>query len=76
MCIYVTCCFVCLQVLHLVGMALLEEQQQLENSSGEDHVTFNYTSRIICRQTHTGMHTYTHAVVCEAAFTLTGSVVV
>ncbi|XP_011482545.1 E3 ubiquitin-protein ligase UBR2 isoform X1 [Oryzias latipes] len=36
------------RVLHLVGMALLEEQQQLENSSGEDHVTFNYTSRIIC----------------------------
>lgn len=40
----------CVQVLHLVGMALLEEQQQLENSSGEDHVTFNYTSRITCRQ--------------------------
>uniref|UniRef100_A0A3B3CFX9 E3 ubiquitin-protein ligase n=1 Tax=Oryzias melastigma TaxID=30732 RepID=A0A3B3CFX9_ORYME len=36
------------RVLHLVGMALLEEQQQLENSSGEDHVTFNYTSRITC----------------------------
>ncbi|XP_029925864.1 E3 ubiquitin-protein ligase UBR2 isoform X3 [Myripristis murdjan] len=34
------------RVLHLVGMALLEEQQQLENSSGDDDVTFNYTSKI------------------------------
>ncbi|XP_040905463.1 E3 ubiquitin-protein ligase UBR2 isoform X2 [Toxotes jaculatrix] len=33
------------RVLHLVGMALLEEQQQLENCSGED-VTFNYTCKI------------------------------
>lgn len=34
------------RVLHLVGMALLEEQQQLENSSGDDDVTFNYTCKI------------------------------
>lgn len=34
------------RVLHLVGMALLEEQQQLENSSGDDDVTFNYTNKI------------------------------
>uniref|UniRef100_H3C3Y1 E3 ubiquitin-protein ligase n=1 Tax=Tetraodon nigroviridis TaxID=99883 RepID=H3C3Y1_TETNG len=34
------------RVLHLVGLALLEEQQQLENSSGEDDVTFNYTCKI------------------------------
>uniref|UniRef100_A0A7N6FAG4 E3 ubiquitin-protein ligase n=1 Tax=Anabas testudineus TaxID=64144 RepID=A0A7N6FAG4_ANATE len=35
------------RVLHLVGMALLEEQQQLENSSGDDdNVTFNYTCKI------------------------------
>ncbi|XP_034537441.1 E3 ubiquitin-protein ligase UBR2 [Notolabrus celidotus] len=34
------------RVLHLVGMALLEEQQQLENSSGEDDITFNYTCKI------------------------------
>ncbi|XP_068183041.1 E3 ubiquitin-protein ligase UBR2 isoform X1 [Antennarius striatus] len=34
------------RVLHLVGVALLEEQQQLENSSGDDDVTFNYTSKI------------------------------
>ncbi|XP_071371025.1 E3 ubiquitin-protein ligase UBR2-like, partial [Centroberyx affinis] len=34
------------RVLHLVGMALLEEQQQLENSNGDDDVTFNYTSKI------------------------------
>ncbi|XP_061821734.1 E3 ubiquitin-protein ligase UBR2 [Nerophis lumbriciformis] len=33
------------RVLHLVGMALLEEQQQLENNS-EDDITFNYTSKI------------------------------
>lgn len=36
----------CTQVLHLVGVALLEEQQQLENSSGDDDVTFNYTCKI------------------------------
>lgn len=36
----------CVQVLHLVGMALLEEQQQLESSSGNDDVTFNYTCKI------------------------------
>lgn len=35
-----------LQVLHLVAMALLEEQQQLENSSGDEDVTFNYTCKI------------------------------
>ncbi|XP_058507486.1 E3 ubiquitin-protein ligase UBR2 isoform X4 [Solea solea] len=35
------------RVLHLVGMALLEEQQQLENSSiDDDIVTFNYTCKI------------------------------
>ncbi|XP_077479848.1 E3 ubiquitin-protein ligase UBR2 isoform X1 [Stigmatopora argus] len=34
------------RVLHLVGMALLEEQQQLENGNGEDDVTFMYTVKI------------------------------
>uniref|UniRef100_A0A3Q4AZ78 E3 ubiquitin-protein ligase n=1 Tax=Mola mola TaxID=94237 RepID=A0A3Q4AZ78_MOLML len=34
------------RVLHLVGLALLEEQQQLENSSGDDEITFNYTFKI------------------------------
>ncbi|XP_069579847.1 E3 ubiquitin-protein ligase UBR2 isoform X3 [Brachyistius frenatus] len=34
------------RVLHLVGMSLLEEQQQLENSSGDDDITFNYTGKI------------------------------
>ncbi|XP_059215811.1 E3 ubiquitin-protein ligase UBR2 [Centropristis striata] len=34
------------RVLHLVGVALLEEQQQLENSSGDEDVTFNYTCKI------------------------------
>ncbi|KAM6915827.1 E3 ubiquitin-protein ligase UBR2 [Xenentodon cancila] len=34
------------RVLHLVAMALLEEQQQLENSCGDDDVTFNYTSKM------------------------------
>ncbi|KAM7409154.1 hypothetical protein PAMA_002723 [Pampus argenteus] len=34
------------RVLHLVGMALLEEQQQLENSGRYDDVTFNYTCKI------------------------------
>ncbi|XP_035982677.1 E3 ubiquitin-protein ligase UBR2 isoform X3 [Fundulus heteroclitus] len=34
------------RVLHLVGMALLEEQQQLENSSGDDDVSFRYSSKI------------------------------
>lgn len=29
-----------------MGLALLEEQQQLENSCGEDDVTFNYTCKI------------------------------
>lgn len=36
----------CLQVLHLVGLALLEEHEQLENSNGEDDITFNYTCKI------------------------------
>lgn len=36
----------CVQVLHLVGVALLEEQQQLENNSGDDDITFNYTCKI------------------------------
>uniref|UniRef100_A0A3Q2DY53 E3 ubiquitin-protein ligase n=1 Tax=Cyprinodon variegatus TaxID=28743 RepID=A0A3Q2DY53_CYPVA len=35
-----------LQVLHLVGMALLEEQQQLESSSGDEDVTFTYSNKI------------------------------
>ncbi|KAM3862891.1 E3 ubiquitin-protein ligase UBR2 [Diretmus argenteus] len=35
------------RVLHLIGMALLEEQQQLENSNRDDDITFNYTSKII-----------------------------
>lgn len=39
-------CLTRTQVLHLVGMALLEEQQQLENSSGDDDIMFNYTSKI------------------------------
>ncbi|XP_070772718.1 E3 ubiquitin-protein ligase UBR2 [Enoplosus armatus] len=34
------------RVLHLVGVALLEEQQQLANSSRDDDVTFNYTCKI------------------------------
>uniref|UniRef100_A0A673BGY1 E3 ubiquitin-protein ligase n=1 Tax=Sphaeramia orbicularis TaxID=375764 RepID=A0A673BGY1_9TELE len=38
------------RVLHLVGMALLEEQQQLENSSTEDDISFNY----ICKITRPG----------------------
>ena len=46
------CVFVCVQVLHLVGVALLEEHQQLENSSGDDDVTFNYTSKITRQFTH------------------------
>lgn len=41
------------QVLHLVGMALLEEQQQLENSSGDDDITFNYTCKITRQHTKT-----------------------
>ncbi|XP_068597074.1 LOW QUALITY PROTEIN: E3 ubiquitin-protein ligase UBR2 [Brachionichthys hirsutus] len=34
------------RVLHLVAMALLEEQQQLEHSGGDDDITFNYTRKI------------------------------
>ncbi|KAJ3610249.1 hypothetical protein NHX12_022343 [Muraenolepis orangiensis] len=34
------------RVLHLVAMALLEEKQQLENSSGDDDVTFTFNSKI------------------------------
>ncbi|XP_015255763.1 PREDICTED: E3 ubiquitin-protein ligase UBR2 [Cyprinodon variegatus] len=34
------------RVLHLVGMALLEEQQQLESSSGDEDVTFTYSNKI------------------------------
>lgn len=46
--VYSVCvlCVLRVQVLHLVGMALLEEQQQLENSSGDDDITFNYTCKI------------------------------
>ncbi|XP_067091771.1 E3 ubiquitin-protein ligase UBR2 isoform X2 [Osmerus mordax] len=34
------------RVLHLIGMALLEEQQQLENSSEDHDVTFHFTLKI------------------------------
>ncbi|XP_062851990.1 E3 ubiquitin-protein ligase UBR2 isoform X1 [Trichomycterus rosablanca] len=34
------------RVLHLIGMALLEEQQQLESSSEENEVTFNFSIKI------------------------------
>ncbi|XP_061522003.1 E3 ubiquitin-protein ligase UBR2 [Phycodurus eques] len=34
------------RALHLVGMALLEEQQQLEISNSEDDISFIYTSKI------------------------------
>ncbi|XP_015218616.1 E3 ubiquitin-protein ligase UBR2 isoform X1 [Lepisosteus oculatus] len=34
------------RVLHLIGMALLEERQQLENSSEDNDVTFNFTLKI------------------------------
>uniref|UniRef100_A0A8C9SSU5 E3 ubiquitin-protein ligase n=1 Tax=Scleropages formosus TaxID=113540 RepID=A0A8C9SSU5_SCLFO len=34
------------RVLHLIGMALLEEQQQLENSIEENDVGFNFTLKI------------------------------
>ncbi|KAG7462626.1 hypothetical protein MATL_G00186810 [Megalops atlanticus] len=34
------------RVLHLIGMALLEEQQQLESSSEDNDVTFNFTLKI------------------------------
>lgn len=47
---------VLLQVLHLIGMALLEEQQQLENIGDDDEVTFNFTlkiSRKFCTSSHT-----------------------
>ncbi|CAB1343582.1 unnamed protein product [Coregonus sp. 'balchen'] len=34
------------RVLHLIGMGLLEEQQQLENSSEDNDVSFNFTLKI------------------------------
>uniref|UniRef100_A0AAR2LK17 E3 ubiquitin-protein ligase n=1 Tax=Pygocentrus nattereri TaxID=42514 RepID=A0AAR2LK17_PYGNA len=34
------------RVLHLIGMALLEEQQQLESNSEDNEVTFNFTLKI------------------------------
>ncbi|XP_058880723.1 E3 ubiquitin-protein ligase UBR2 isoform X2 [Acipenser ruthenus] len=34
------------RVLHLIGMALLEERQQLESSSEDNDVTFNFTHKI------------------------------
>uniref|UniRef100_A0A4W5PF41 E3 ubiquitin-protein ligase n=1 Tax=Hucho hucho TaxID=62062 RepID=A0A4W5PF41_9TELE len=34
------------RVLHLIGTGLLEEQQQLENSSEDHHVSFNFTLKI------------------------------
>lgn len=43
---------VCVQVLHLVGMALLEEQHQLESGSGNDDITFNYTCKITRQYTN------------------------
>lgn len=33
-------------MLHLIGMALLEEQQQLESSGDDNEVTFNFTLKI------------------------------
>ncbi|CAB1312562.1 unnamed protein product, partial [Coregonus sp. 'balchen'] len=36
------------RVLHLIGMALLEEQQQLENSSEDSDVCFNFTLKMSC----------------------------
>lgn len=36
----------CAQVLHLVAMALLEEQQQLENMGASEDVTFSYSCKI------------------------------
>ncbi|XP_068457943.1 E3 ubiquitin-protein ligase UBR2 isoform X2 [Clinocottus analis] len=36
------------RVLHLVGVALLEEEQQLESSSRDDDITFNYSCKITC----------------------------
>uniref|UniRef100_UPI00398E757E E3 ubiquitin-protein ligase UBR2 n=1 Tax=Pristiophorus japonicus TaxID=55135 RepID=UPI00398E757E len=34
------------RVLHLIGMALLEEKQQLESSSEDSDFTFNFTSKV------------------------------
>ncbi|XP_064411682.1 E3 ubiquitin-protein ligase UBR2 isoform X4 [Latimeria chalumnae] len=34
------------RVLHLIGMALQEEKQQLENSSEENDITFNFTQKL------------------------------
>ncbi|XP_046723930.1 E3 ubiquitin-protein ligase UBR2 isoform X1 [Silurus meridionalis] len=34
------------RVLHLIGMALLEEQQQLESNDDDNEVTFNFTLKI------------------------------
>lgn len=50
------CVCVLLQVLHLIGMALLEEQQQLESSGDDNEVTFNFTLKIyrkFCICSHT-----------------------
>lgn len=48
-----------------MGVALLEELQQLENSSREDDVTFNYTSKITRESSLTFTFTRT---CCEPAF--------
>lgn len=51
-----------LEVLHLVATALLEEQQQVENSSGDEDVTFNYTCKI------TRQYTSTNITLCPSLF--------
>ena len=53
-------CITHTQVLHLTGMALLEEHQQLENS--EEEATFNFTLKISRKRarTHTHIHSHMH----------------
>ena len=46
------------QVLHLTGMALLEEHQQLENS--EEEATFNFTLKISRKRARTHTHIHSH----------------
>lgn len=60
----------CLQVLHLVGLALLEEHQQLENSSGEDDITFNYTCKITRQYTKAILSKYSTMGKSEMILTL------
>ena len=53
-------------MLHLVAMALLEEQQQLENKSDDD-VTFNYTCKISRQYTTTQQSNNTHQhIECQS----------